>query len=105
MDHSGDVSNYGDLACDHQAECIRLTGRSDVFHAHIIMCGKDGLDIVAPKYTNPGTYLIVRMRNFSPAAPPGYEEHIRSAGLAEVRRVDEIIDENGFIYKMRLKYI
>ena len=105
MDHSENNSTDNALTCAHHAECIRLTGKSDVFQAQIIMCGKDGLDLVAPKFTKPGTYLIVRMRNYSPAVSPGHEDYLRTTGLTEVRWVEEIIDENGLTYKMRLKYI
>ncbi len=105
MDHSGNISTNNDFTCAHQAECIRLTGRSDVFQAQIVMCRRDGLDLVAPKFAKPGTYLIVRMRKFSPTASSVHEDYIRTTGLTEVRWVEEVIDENGLTFKMRLKYI
>lgn len=105
MDHGAKISANCDTACDLQAECIKLTGRSDVFNANMINCGKDGLVFVSPKVVKKGAYLIVRIRNFLHTETNGHEEYIRSTGLTEVCWVEEIINEKGLNYKMGLKYL
>lgn len=101
MDHGAKILANCDTACDIQAECIKLTGRSDVFNANMIKCSKEGLVLVSPKVVKKGAYLIVRIRNFT----YGHEEYVRSTGLTEVRWVEEVIDEKGLNYKMGLKYM
>lgn len=101
MDHGAKIMADCDTTCNLEAECIKLTGRSDVFNANMIKCGKDGLVLISPKVIKKGAYLIVRICNFT----YGHEEYVRSTGLTEVRWVEEVIDEKGLNYKMGLKYM
>ena len=101
MNHSAKILANCNTACDLQAECIKLTGRSDIFNANITKCGKDGLVLSSPKVIKKGVYLIVRIRNFT----YGHEEYVRSTGLTEVCWVEEVINEKGLNYKIGLKYM
>jgi hypothetical protein len=87
------------------AECIKLSGRSDVFSADIISCANDGLTLVAQKPIKQGAYLVVRIRHLSYEVFFRDNMYIRSTGLAEVRSVEEFIDEKGLSYQMKLTYV
>lgn len=54
MDHGAKILANFDTACDLRAECIKLTGRSDVFNANMIKCGKNGLVLASPKVVKKG---------------------------------------------------
>lgn len=87
------------------AECIKLTGRSDVFNADIKRCDNNGLTLVTQKPIKQGVYLVVRIRHFSYETSFRDNSYIRSTGLAEVRTVEEFIDEKGLSYQMKLTYV
>jgi hypothetical protein len=87
------------------AECIKLSGRSDVFRADIKRCDNNGLTLVTQKSIKQGTYLVVRIRHFSYEIFFRDNMYIRSTGLAEVRSVEEFINEKGLSYQMKLTYV
>ncbi|MFO7687216.1 MAG: hypothetical protein R6V60_14125 [Desulfobacterales bacterium] len=86
------------------AECIKLTGRSDVFTAYSIKHTDNEMVLVSRKAFKPGTNLIVRMLDFP--SSDRLEDHscVRAMGLAEVRWVAEVMDEDGLAYEMGMRY-
>ena len=87
------------------AECIKLSGRSDVFTAKTIRHSRNGMVLISRKAFKPGTYLIVRMLDFPPSSSGEGEPRIRSMGLAEVRWVEEVMGEDGLTYEMGIRYV
>lgn len=90
---------------EFRAECLKLSGRSDVFIARSINYNQGGVELVSKKAVKPGTLLVVRVLNFPSAHIPGGNAGIRSTGLAEVRWMDEIMDAEGLSYAMGLRYL
>jgi len=92
-------------ACELMAECLKLTGRSDVFRARSINCSQDGLCLVSRKAVKPGTHLILRMLNFPQLEVSRNDECVCATSLVEVRWVEEIIDAGGLSYTMGVRYV
>ena len=87
------------------AECIKLSGRSDVFNAKSIKHTNGGMVLVSRKAFKPGTNLIVRMLDFPPSDSSEDYPRVRAMGLAEVRWVEEVMDEVGLAYEMGMRYV
>ncbi len=86
-------------------ECLKLSGRSDVFSARSINYSHDGIVLVSKRALKPGTLLVVRVLNFPSAQVLSGDTSIRSTGLAEVRWVEEVMDADGLSYAMSLRYV
>jgi len=91
--------------CEFRAECLKLSGRSDVFTARSINYNQDGIVLVSRKAVKPGTLLVVRVLNIPSAQMLTDNAGIRSTGLAEVRWVEEVMDADGLSYVMSLRYV
>ena len=102
--HNGNRGNER-VKCTLVAECIKLSGRSDVFCARSKNCSPGGLNLVAPKAVHPGTCLVVRIKNISAVDGKGRGGTLTETGLAEVRWVEEVMDTEGLAYAMGLKYL
>ena len=87
------------------AECIKLSGRSDVFNAKSIKHTHGGMVLVSRKAFKPGTNLIVRMLDFPPSKSSEDYPRVRAMGLAEVRWIEEVMDEDGLAYEMGMRYV
>ncbi|MFZ0242745.1 MAG: hypothetical protein WAL90_13965 [Desulfobacterales bacterium] len=87
------------------AECIKLSGKSDVFNATSIKHAGNTMVLVSRKACKPGTNIIVRMLDFPPATGDEDGPRIRGMGLAEVRWIEEIMDEDGLAYEMGMRYV
>jgi len=87
------------------AECIKLSGRSDVFNAKSIKHTSGGMVLVSKKVFKPGTTLIVRMLDFPPSDSSEDYPRVRAMGLAEVRWVEEVMDEDGLVYELGMRYV
>ena len=87
------------------AECIKLTGRSDVFIAKLVNCSRNGLILVSRKAVKPGTNLIIRFKTLPFRQIEQNTANLRVAGLAEVNWVEEIIDSEGLAYALGVNYI
>lgn len=87
------------------AECIKLSGRSDVFAAKSIKHTRNGMVLVSRKVFKTGTNLIVRMLEFPPPDSSKDYPRVRAMGLAEVRWVEEVMDEDGLAYEMGMRYV
>ncbi len=87
------------------AECIKLSGRSDVFNARSVNFSRNGLILVSRKSVKPGTNLIVRIKDVPHSQTGMNFEGFRTAGLAEVLWVEEIIDADGLAYALGVRYI
>jgi hypothetical protein len=88
-----------------QAECIELSGRSDVFNAKSIKHTHGGMVLVSRKAFKPGTNLIVRMLDFPPSKSSEDYPRVRAMGLAEVRWIEEVMGEDGLAYEMGMRYV
>ncbi len=88
-----------------RAECIKLSGRSDVFNAKSIKHTDGGMVLVSRKAFKPGTNLIVRMLDFPPSDSGEDYPRVRAMGLAEVRWVEEVMNEDGLAYEMGMRYV
>ena len=87
------------------AECIKLSGRSDVFTAKSIKHTSGGMVLVSRKAFKPGTTLIVRTLDFPPPDMSEDYPRVRAMGLAEVRWVEEVMDEDGLAYELGMRYV
>jgi hypothetical protein len=87
------------------AECIKLSGRSDVFNARSVNFSRNGLILVSRKAVKPGTNLIVRIKDLPLSQTGRNIEGYRTTGLAEVQWVEEIIDSDGLAYALGVSYI
>jgi hypothetical protein len=87
------------------AECIKLSGRTDVFNAKSIKHTSGGMVLVSRKAFKPGTNLIVRMLDFPPSDSSEDYPRVRAMGLAEVRWVEEVMDEDGLFYELGMRYV
>lgn len=87
------------------AECIKLTGRSDVFNARSVNSSRNGLILVSRKAVKAGTTLIVRFKDLPLSQTGRNIEGYRTTGLAEVQWVEEIIDSDGLAYALGVSYI
>jgi hypothetical protein len=88
-----------------RAECIKLSGKSDVFNAKATKHSSGGMVLVARKACKPGTTLIVRMLDFPPSDSSDDYPRVRAMALAEVRWVEEVMDEDGLAYEMGMRYV
>ncbi len=91
--------------CELNTECLKLSGRSDVFSARSINYSQDGIVLVSKRAVKPGTFLVVRVLNFPSAQVLSGDTSIRSTGLAEVCWVEEVMDADGLSYAMSLRYV
>ncbi len=103
--HQIENRQRGRTACELRAECLKLSGRSDVFTARSINYHQDGIVLVSRKAVKPGTLLVVRVLNFPSAQVLAGNAGLRSTGLAEVRWVEEFMDTDGLAYAMSLRYL
>lgn len=87
------------------AECIKLSGRSDVFNARSVNSSRNGLILVSRKAVKAGTTLIVRFKDLPLSQTRRNDQGIRTTGLAEVQWVEEIIDSDGLAYALGVSYI
>ena len=88
-----------------RAECIKLSGRSDVFNAKSIKHTHGGMMLISRKAFKASTTLIVRMLDFPPSDSSEDYPRVRAMGLAEVRWVEEVMDEDGLAYEMGMRYV
>lgn len=91
-------------SCQLHAECIKISGRSDVFNVTSRKYDGEKLILVSKTAVRPGTCLIVRMLDF-PAVQPEAGGFLRAAGIAEVQSVREIMEEDGLAYELGVKYL
>ena len=82
------------------AECIKLSGRSDVFTAKSVKHTHGGMVLISRKAFTPCPTLIVRMLDFPPSDSSEDYPRVRAMGLAEVRWVEEVMEEDGLAYEM-----
>jgi hypothetical protein len=61
--------------------------------------------LVSRKAFKPGTNLIVRMLDFPPSKSSEDYPRVRAMGLAEVRWIEEVMDEDGLAYEMGMRYV
>jgi hypothetical protein len=87
------------------AECITLSGRSDVFTAESIRHSRDNIVLVSKKAVKTGTNLVVRMLDFPPQHNSEDCPRIRAMGLVEVLWVDEVMIEDGLAYEIGMRYV
>ena len=83
-----------------RAECIKLSGRSDVFIAKSIKHTHGGMVLVSRKAFKPGTKL-----DFPPSDSSDDYPRVRAMGLAEVRWIEEVMDDDGLAYEMGMRYV
>jgi len=92
-------------SCRLHAECIKISGRSNVFNATPIKHDENELVLISKTAVHPGTCLIVRMLDH-PAAKRGDDNgFLRTAGIAEVQYVQEVMEEEGLAYELGVKYL
>lgn len=101
------AENLSDIKpdCDLNAECIKLSGRSDVFSAKSVSFSRNNLILISRKVVKPGTNLIIRFKELPLSKTHKNYEGLRGAGLAEVQWVEEIIDSDGLAYALGVRYI
>ncbi len=92
-------------ACELKAECLKLTGRSDVFWAKSVNYSQDGLGLVSRKAVKPGTNLILRMLKLPSLKVRKCDECVRATSMVEVRWVKEIMDTDGLSYEIGVRYV
>jgi hypothetical protein len=93
------------VSCELRLECIKISGRSDVFVARSINYSRNGLGLVSRNPVKTGTHLIVRVLDFPRAETPANKKWIRAAGMAEVRWIEEIRDPAERYYVMGVRYL
>lgn len=91
--------------CVLNAECIKLSGRSDVFNAKSVRFDQNGQILVSRKAVKPGTNLIVRFKDLSHSQMTINNEDFRATSLTEVQWVEELIDADGLAYAFGVNYI
>jgi hypothetical protein len=87
------------------AECIKLSGRSDVFNAKSVRFNQSGQILISRKAVKPGTNLIVRFKNLTDAQAQNNDEGFRATSLTEVQWVEEVIDSDGLAFAIGVKYL
>jgi hypothetical protein len=92
-------------ACRLRAECIKISGRSNVFNATSRKYGQDELVLVSKTPVHPGTCLIVRMLDLPASKHLTHTGFLRTAAIAEVQYVQEVMEEDGLAYEMVVKYL
>jgi len=92
-------------ACRLHAECIKISGRSHVFPAKSIRYDKDELVLLSKTAVRPGTCLIVRLLDFPSATQRSDTGFLRTAGIAEVQSVQEVMEEDGLAYELGVRYL
>ena len=90
---------------DLDAECIRIVGRSDVFKVRLIDFTHNEMVLISRKPVRPGTYLILRLADLPSVEIRNNGEYIRMNGLTEVCWVEEVIEEDGLVYELGVKYV
>ena len=87
------------------AECIKLSGRSDVFNAKSVRFNQHGQILISRKAVKPGTNLIIRFINLTDAQAQNNDEDFRATSLTEVQWVEEVIESDGLAYAIGVKYL
>ena len=87
------------------AECIKLTGRSDVFNAKSVRFDQHGQILISRRTVKPGTNLIIRFKEFPDTKALFNDEDFRATSLTEVQWVEEIIDSDGLAYAIGVSYL
>ena len=87
------------------AECIKLTGRSDVFNAKSVRFDQHGQVLISRRTVKPGTNLIIRFKDLPDTKAQFNDEDFRATSLTEVRWVEEIIDSDGLAYAIGVSYL
>lgn len=90
---------------DPNAECIKVTGRREVFNVRLIDVTQNEVVLISKKPLRPGTYLILRLADLPTVEICNNSEYIRMHGLAEVCWVEELIEEDGLVYTVGVKYL
>lgn len=91
--------------CDLDAECIKVAGRRDVFKVRLIDFAQNEMVLISRKSVKPGTYLILRLADLPSVEIRNDSEYIRMNGLIEVSWADEVIEEDGLVYALGVKYV
>ena len=92
-------------ACQFCTECIKISGRSNVFNATSRKYDQDELVLVSKMPVHPGTCLIVRMLDLPASKDLMHTGFLRTAAIAEVQYVQEIMEEDGLAYEMGVRYL
>jgi hypothetical protein len=95
----------GRTPCVLAVECIKISGRKDVFSAKTVNYSREGLGLVSRKPVKTGTNLIVRLLDFPTPQTRADDERIRALGMAEVRWTKEVLDAEGLAYAMGVRYV
>ena len=95
----------GQSNCVLNAECIKLTGRSDVFNAKSVRFDQHGQILISRRTVKPGTNLIIRFKDLSNTKAQFNAENFRATSLTEVQWVEEIIDSDGLAYAIGVNYL
>ena len=91
--------------CDLNAECIKLTGRSDVFNAKSVRFDRHGQILISRRTVKTGTNLIIRFKDLPDTKAQLNDEDFRATSLTEVQWVEEIIDSDGLAYAIGVSYL
>jgi hypothetical protein len=92
-------------ACDLDAECINVAGRSNAFKVRLIDITQNEMLLISRKPVRPGTYLILRLADLPSVEIRDDSEYLRMNGLIEVSWADEVIEEDGLVYALGVKYV
>jgi hypothetical protein len=87
------------------AECIKLTGRSDVFNAKSVRFDQYGQILISRRTVKPGTNLIIRFKDLPDTTAQFNDKDFRATSLTEVQWVEEIIDSDGLAYAIGVSYL
>ena len=93
------------VAFEVDAECIKISGRSDVFSAKSTNFSKNGLNLISRKPVKPGANLIIRMHRDVHSVSGCALSPIDENGLTEVCWVKEVMGTDGMPYAMGIKYL
>jgi hypothetical protein len=91
--------------CELKAEFIKFSSRKNVFGAKSINFSQNGLGLVSRTAVKAGSHLIVRMLEFPSPEMRTDKAWIRATGIAEVRWINEVVDDDGLSYTMGVRYV